>query len=118
MHRYIFGLSGLTLIGFAGFVMLSAPRPGPLEIHEGLTGDKTKGEAVFWATGCASCHMAQGATGKQELVLAGGQSFASPFGSFIAPNISPDPTHGIGGWTLEQFSCAPRDGLTPDGQHY
>ena len=117
MRRFVFGLFGLTLIGFAGFVMLTAPRPSSMKIYEGLTGDKTKGEAVFWATGCASCHMAPGATGDTELVLAGGQSFASPFGTFLAPNISTDPKTGIGGWSLEKFAYAVVDGITAEGRH-
>ena len=117
MRRILLGLTGLALIGFAGLVLLTAPHPSSMEAYEGLTADATKGEAVFWATGCASCHMAPGATGAQELVLAGGQSFASPFGTFLAPNISTDPVHGIGGWTLGQFACAVVDGITAEGSH-
>jgi mono/diheme cytochrome c family protein len=62
--------------------------------------------------------MAPGASGAAELILSGGQKFASPFGTFIAPNISPDPENGIGGWSLMQFACAIRDGISPKGQHY
>jgi mono/diheme cytochrome c family protein len=52
------------------------------------------------------------------LVLAGGLPFPSDFGTFHAPNISPDPNHGIGGWTLPQFARAVTRGVSPEGQHY
>ena len=118
VRRNLLIVAGLGFLGFAGFLLATQPRPGDMSDLQMVTGDPLRGQLVFTAAGCASCHMAPGAVGADRLVLAGGQSFASPFGSFIAPNISPDPTHGIGGWTLEQFSCAIRDGFSPDGQHY
>lgn len=62
--------------------------------------------------------MAPGAEGEAELVLAGGQAFPSAFGTFIAPNISPDADHGIGGWTLQDLGNAIQRGVSPDGAHY
>jgi mono/diheme cytochrome c family protein len=62
--------------------------------------------------------MAPVAKGAEALVLVGGMRFPSAFGTFVAPNISSDPTHGIGGWTLEHFASSLRDGITPDGRHY
>ena len=117
MRRILLVLFGLAMFGLAGFLLLSAPQPGSMERYMGLTGDKANGEQVFWASGCASCHMAPGAEGDQELVLAGGQSFASPFGTFLAPNISTDPKNGIGGWPLDKFACAVVDGITAEGKH-
>lgn len=84
----------------------------------GLSGDPAKGETVFIASGCASCHAAPNAEGDAKLVLAGGQRFASDFGTFIAPNISTDPEAGIGAWSLEDFASAVKKGVSPDGQHY
>ena len=48
-------------------------------------------------------------------LLAGGDAIPSPFGDFYAPNITPDPETGIGGWTLEQFTRAMREGRDPEG---
>ncbi|MCB6177195.1 cytochrome c [Rhodobacter sp. Har01] len=95
-------------------------RPAPLSAAavEGLTGDAAKGERIFWAAGCASCHMAPGAKGEAQRVLTGGQRFASPFGTFIAPNISQDPEAGIGDWTLLDLANAITRGVSPRGQHY
>ena len=45
-------------------------------------------------------------------------AFETEFGTFYAPNISPDPDHGIGGWTQAQFLNAVMQGVSPDGQHY
>ncbi|MEX3015352.1 c-type cytochrome [Gymnodinialimonas hymeniacidonis] len=84
----------------------------------GLTGDPAAGEAVFWAAGCASCHAADEAEGEDRLILSGGQAFPSEFGTFRAPNISTDPVHGIGDWTLAQFLTALQNGISPEGQHY
>jgi mono/diheme cytochrome c family protein len=62
--------------------------------------------------------MAPGATGAAQLVLAGGQRFPTAFGTFVAPNISPDPDHGIGGWSLADFVSAVARGVSPAGEHY
>ena len=95
------------------------PRPTFVPEAElaGLTGDATRGEAVFWGSaGCASCHAAEGATGEGRLLLTGGQRFASDFGSFVAPNISPHPEAGIGDWTLAEFVTALQEGVSPEGR--
>lgn len=114
-------LRWLVALGLAGAVGLwFLARPSTLDEAEvaGLTGDPAKGELVFWAAGCASCHMAPEATGEAKLVLAGGQRFPSDFGTFIAPNISQDPDHGIGGWSLLDLANALTRGVSPEGMHY
>ena len=50
--------------------------------------------------------------------LAGGRRLKTPFGDFIGPNITPDPDHGIGGWTLADFTRALREGVSPAGDPY
>ncbi|QCO54807.1 cytochrome c [Pseudorhodobacter turbinis] len=118
MRRLIVSASVLALIGGGVFWFVTAPTPLAPEATANLTGDAKAGEAVFWAAGCASCHMAEGAEAEAELVLTGGQKFPSDFGTFIAPNISPDPTHGIGAWSIETFANAVTRGVSPDGSHY
>lgn len=118
MRRLTVVLALLGIAGAAIFWQQSAPRPLAQAAVAGLAGDVQRGEAVFWAAGCASCHMAEGAKDAAQLELTGGQRFASPFGTFIAPNISPDPTHGIGGWSLTDFTNAVTRGISPLGQHY
>ena len=84
--------------------------------------DTVNGARIFWATGCAGCHARPGLRGsdplEDRLVLTGGRRLESPFGTFIAPNVSTDPDHGIGAWTLEDFARAMLRGVSPDGAHY
>jgi mono/diheme cytochrome c family protein len=77
--------------------------------------DPENGALVFTAAGCASCHAAPEI--EDKLVLAGGYSFASDFGTFYAPNISPG-AQGIGGWSLAEFTRAVTMGVSPQGKHY
>ncbi|MDO8885011.1 cytochrome c [Pseudotabrizicola sp.] len=104
--------------GGAAFWFITAPKTLPADHFVDISGDAARGESVFHATGCASCHMAPGATGEAQLVLAGGQAFPSDFGTFIAPNITPDRVQGIGGWSLADLGNALQSGVSPQGTHY
>ena len=121
MKRLALGL-GVAAIAGAGIAWaLTAPRPvnaDRLEAIAAMDGDAAAGETLFWAGGCASCHAAPGADGDARLVLSGGVRLASDFGTFIAPNISPDPDVGIGGWSIADFANAMLAGVSPEGQHY
>jgi mono/diheme cytochrome c family protein len=118
MRRWLTRALILAVLAIALGLWITRPRSDGPDVLAGLTGDAGAGQQVFTAAGCASCHMADGASGDDRLVLAGGQSFASPFGSFTAPNISPDPEHGIGGWTALDLWNALHHGTAPDGRHY
>lgn len=109
---------GLVLAALLATWWLARPAPLPAAAFADLTGDAGRGERIFRAGGCASCHSAEGARGDDLLVLAGGRSFDTDFGVFRAPNISPDPRHGIGGWTLAGFGNAMLRGVSPEGGHY
>jgi hypothetical protein len=95
MRRILVFLAILALIAAGGFYGLTAPSHVTPEEVAGLEGDPVAGEAVFWAGGCASCHAAEDAEGEDRLILSGGRSLSSDFGTFLAPNISPrsDPWH-------------------------
>jgi mono/diheme cytochrome c family protein len=109
----------LILAAVAALLLwLSRPLPLPDSAFEGLQGDAERGERVFWAAGCASCHSPEGARGDDRLLLSGGRRFESDFGTFVAPNISSDPQYGIGDWTLAEFANAMLRGVSPDGSHY
>jgi len=47
--------------------------------------------------------------------FAGGRPIATPFGTVVAANITPDRETGIGNWSDEQFDSAVRLGRTGDG---
>lgn len=76
---------------------------------------RDRGEYLFRAAGCGGCHTDEKQKGHP---LAGGAALPTAFGTFYAPNISPDPTHGIGRWTETDFRRALRDGVSPAGEHY
>ncbi|RVQ76561.1 c-type cytochrome [Sinorhizobium medicae] len=127
--RYL--LSGLALLAIAGGGLawwLTKPDRSDASQWEGLGDpDLSNGERVFWAGGCASCHAApdttdngasdDSAADEKRLLLAGGRSLKSPFGTFYPPNISPDETAGIGTWTLAEFGDAMTRGVGRDGGH-
>jgi mono/diheme cytochrome c family protein len=78
--------------------------------------DLANGQATFNAGGCASCHAVPGQP--DRLRLGGGLAIRSPFGTFYAPNISPDAADGIGRWTEAEFLRAVTQGISPAGYHY
>ncbi len=105
-------------IGAAGFWLLTEPKRLDEATVAALgVGDAGRGERIFWAGGCASCHARPGAEGDALLELAGGLAMVTPFGTFIPPNISPDPDDGIGKWSLGDFANAMMRGVAPDGSH-
>ena len=69
------------------------------------------GEYVMRMGDCVACHTALGGA-----PFAGGLAIASPFGDIYSTNITPDPDHGIGNWTLDDFRAAMIDGVRHDGQ--
>ena len=71
-----------------------------------------RGEYLAKAGDCIACHSAP-----QGKPFAGGLSLATPLGDIVSTNITPSKTHGIGNYTLEQFSAALRQGVRADGQH-
>lgn len=80
-----------------------------------LQGDAWRGAYLARASGCVTCHSSIDMGGA---ALAGGAPLDTPFGSFVPPNITPDPVGGIGGWTLDEFAVAVRQGVSPDGEAY
>ena len=69
---------------------------------------------MFHAGGCDSCH----ATPSDDTTrLGGGLALKTAFGTFRAPNISPDPQHGIGDWTESEFVNAMLRGVGRHGEH-
>ena len=105
------------MVWAAGFVLLIAvvfgwlTRPRTLaaeDIPEHLP-DRSNGERLFHAGGCASCHGAR---------LEGGLEINTAFGTFRVPNISPDPDAGIGDWSDLDFVNAMKSGVSPSREHY
>ncbi len=73
-----------------------------------------RGEYLVTAGGCISCH--RGA--ENEAAFSGGLGLESDFGTFYAPNITPDAETGIGGWSAGEFARAMKHGRSPGGGFY
>jgi mono/diheme cytochrome c family protein len=102
-------LAGATAFGVywwltATPIMLAATEPA-------YTPNLANGKIIFNAGGCTSCHAVPGQP--DRLRLGGGLAIPSPFGTFYAPNISPDPADGIGRWTEDNFVNAVTRGISP-----
>lgn len=59
---------------------------------------------------CAGCHTAPGGQ-----PFAGGLALQTPFGTIVAPNITPDRDTGIGNWTDDEFLAALHEGRGHNG---
>lgn len=118
MRRALGALAVLVAAGLAAYWWVTAPVTSPESVLVVLEPDIAVGEQVFYAGGCASCHAAPNADGDARLIMAGGRAFPSNFGTFYAPNISPDQDYGIGDWSALDLYNAMRHGVSPDGQHY
>jgi mono/diheme cytochrome c family protein len=70
-----------------------------------------KGRYLAIVGDCAACHTLPG-SGHE---LAGGRPIETPFGTLVAPNITPDPQTGIGAWTDDEFVNALTKGTGRNG---
>lgn len=116
--RWLAWVGLLAVAGGVGFWILTTPESLADSDLPNHAPDVANGERIFHAGGCTSCHALPGAKGEEKLKLVGGLELKSDFGTFRAPNISPDPETGIGGWTTAQFATAMLKGTSPDGRHY
>jgi mono/diheme cytochrome c family protein len=101
--------------GFAVFWWLTNP-PMALAVSEPYAPNLANGLTTFNAGGCSSCHAVPDQPDRTR--LGGGLAIPSPFGTFYAPNISPDQSDGIGRWSEADFITAVTKGISPAGTHY
>lgn len=95
MLRRIVLLAGLAgIIGICVFWWLTIPATVAASALPAYQPNLANGLTTFNAGGCSSCH----AVPKQDdrTKLGGGLAIPSPFGTFYAPNISPDPNDASG----------------------
>ena len=104
-----------AVTGLAVFLIVTVPAIIPGSALPAYSPDVGNGQMVFNAGGCSACHAA---AGQDRTMLGGGLAIPSPFGTFYAPNISPDANDGIGGWSEADFVTALKRGTSPAGTHY
>ena len=107
-------LAGLA--AFGAYWGLTRPQLQLAVTTSAYTPNVANGELIFNAGGCSSCHAVPNQP--DRLRLGGGLAIPSPFGTFYAPNISPDPVDGIGRWSEEDFVNAVTRGISPERTHY
>ena len=114
MRRWLWILGVLIVVGIGGAVYFLKPVNGPARDLT-LVGDLERGNYLIRLGGCVACHTD---TAKGRAFLSGGAGLATPFGTFVPPNITSDPNAGIGKWTLATFSDAISNGVGPEGHLY
>ncbi|MDH5276535.1 MAG: cytochrome c [Gammaproteobacteria bacterium] len=100
-------LTGILAGTFAATVNAAEPGSPATSIE--------RGRYLVHAGGCLTCHTADR---PDAIPLAGGRALKTSFGTFYAPNLTPDPETGLGRWTAADVSRALREGVAPDGSYY
>ena len=98
-------LAGALLLAGNAAARAQNPDPQSFEVI-------AHGRYMATAADCTACHTAKGGQ-----PFAGGGALETPFGTLLAPNITPDVATGIGGWTDDQFVNAVRAGIGHGGIH-
>jgi len=108
-----------AVLGFAVFWIVTIPATVPAAVLPPYTPNLDNGRTMFNVGGCSSCHATPNKDRDKfdRTLLGGGLALSSPFGTFYAPNISPDASDGLGGWTEAEFVTALWDGTSPAGSH-
>jgi len=111
--------AGILVAALAVVWMLTLPATVPASALPAYTPNVDNGRTMFNAGGCASCHATPaGEPDKMDRTrLGGGLGLKSPFGTFYVPNISPDPSDGIGEWSEANFVTALWKGTSPWGKN-
>ena len=112
-------LAAIVCLSGGGFLYLSSMAGlSDAELKSALpetfVKEVARGELIFHMGGCAHCH----SQSDNKTILIGGKGLETDFGTFYAPNISPDKETGIGAWSDADFVNAMREGISPEGRHY
>lgn len=97
------------------FLLLAGVLTAAGALAQPVPGNPSRGQYLAAAAGCMGCHTD---TKPGAVPYAGGRRLQTPFGVFYGPNITPDPSAGIGKWSEADFTRALRLGERADGQHY
>jgi mono/diheme cytochrome c family protein len=112
--RWGFMAAVLVVVALAAVVAVrlsGGKTGGPMQTVKAAADVVARGKYLAEASDCAACHSAPGGA-----PFAGGLAMPSGFGTIYATNITPDPDHGIGRWSADDFWAALHDGTRRDGQ--
>lgn len=113
--RWLAGGAAAIVLAACAFVAVQEGRrwlaqSDPVQHVEADAGQIALGKYLATVADCAACHTAQ-----DGAPYAGGQALSTPFGAIYSTNITPDPEHGIGRYTAEEFYRALTRGVARDG---
>ena len=98
----------VILVALLGLGLAAAASAAPSNAEDPVA----RGRYLVTAADCQPCHTKEGG-----VPFAGGRSIETPFGLLYSANITPDPDHGIGHWTPDQFYRALHEGIDDEGHH-
>ena len=104
------GIVGLGAALLVGRVAIAPVAAGVASIYTPETIER--GRRLAALGDCAGCHTAPGGVRN-----AGGRAIATPFGTVVSTNLTPDGATGIGAWSFSAFQRAMREGISRDGHH-
>jgi mono/diheme cytochrome c family protein len=119
MRQLAIAVAALALVIAVSFWIATTPVTVPASALPAYTPNVENGRIIFDIGGCLTCHVTPNSSHDKinRPRLGGGLALVSPFGTFYAPNISPDAKDGIGGWSEANFVTALWKGTTPAGQN-
>ncbi len=117
MKWVVKGVSAVLAIGVlaaAGLYWMGS-RDGDMvasTLTDGKAGPEliARGKYLTEIGNCVGCH-----TAVNTPMFSGGSGLKTEFGTFYAPNITPDREKGIGDWSADDFWQALHNGKAPDG---
>jgi mono/diheme cytochrome c family protein len=111
--------AGILVAALAVVWVLTLPATVTAAALPAYTPNVDNGRTMFSAGGCASCHATPASDPDKvdRTRLGGGLALKSPFGTFYVPNISSDPSDGIGEWSEANFVTALWKGISPWGKN-
>jgi mono/diheme cytochrome c family protein len=104
-------VTGIAAAAFAMKNLLSGKTGGPVQVVSAPAEVVARGKYLAEAADCAACHSAP-----DGAPFAGGLPMQTGFGTIYATNVTPDPDHGLGRWSADDFWRALHDGIRRDGQ--
>ena len=109
----------VAAVAVLAYFLLSTP---PVDDSAAISSSEeaiARGAYLVNAGGCVSCHLAVNEDGSTDsALLSGGHALVTDFGTFYAPNITPDVETGIGDWRAQDFLLALQHVRSPEGSFY
>jgi mono/diheme cytochrome c family protein len=115
-YKAVLGVAVASVLVVLGAAIWEGMQTAPA-LATTVAPDAKRGEYLIRAGGCIACHTEEQALKDKGPILGGGRALKTPFATFRGPNISKDPTHGIGRWSDAEFVNAFRAGRAPGGHN-